>query len=132
MSLLTARTVKNSHIKARVSFIFLKNILKQTWKPFNTKFQPQWKYSKSSYQVRKILVFFCNSVALILGYNCVKCLRVIKIVKGIKFADVWAMLEAKKCLQKQSFIKYLRPTLVFMQNSAQRENFNFSFSRIFC
>ena len=28
--------------------------------------------------------------------------------------------------------KYLRPTLVFMWNSALRENFNFCFSRVFC
>ena len=30
MSLLTARTVKSSHIQARIYFIFLKNVLKLT------------------------------------------------------------------------------------------------------
>ena len=32
----------------------------------------------------------------------------------------------------QSFIKYLRLTLVFMPNSALREKINFCFSRAFC
>ena len=41
MSLLTAKFVKNSHIWARVYFIFLKNVLKQSCICFNTKFQPQ-------------------------------------------------------------------------------------------
>ena len=41
MSLLTAPIDKNSHIKARIYFIFLKIFLKQTWKSFNAKFQGQ-------------------------------------------------------------------------------------------
>ena len=32
----------------------------------------------------------------------------------------------------QQLTKYLRLTLVFMRNSAQREKFNFCFSRVFC
>ena len=40
-------------------------------------------------------------------------------------------LEAKYCLQKQEFTKYLRPTLVFMRNSTLRENFNIFFFEIF-
>ena len=36
--LLTTKFVKNSHIWARIFFIFLKNVLKQTWNSFNTKF----------------------------------------------------------------------------------------------
>ena len=43
MSLITALTVKNSHIFAGIYFIFLKIVLKQTLKSFNTKFWPQWK-----------------------------------------------------------------------------------------
>ena len=38
MSLLTAFIVKNSHILAGIYFIFLKKVLEQTWKAFNTKF----------------------------------------------------------------------------------------------
>ena len=41
MFLLTTKFVKNSHIQARVFFIFLKNVSKQSCDSFNTKFQPQ-------------------------------------------------------------------------------------------
>ena len=67
MSLLTAKFVKKSHIEARIYFIILKNVLKQTWNFFNTKFGPQWKNPKGSYQVRKVLAIFSNIIALILG-----------------------------------------------------------------
>ena len=39
---------------------------------------------------------FCHSIALILGWNSVKGLRVIKYVKEIKFEGVWGELESKK------------------------------------
>ena len=38
MFLLTATFVVNSHIYARVYFIFLENVMKQTSNSFNTKF----------------------------------------------------------------------------------------------
>ena len=38
MFLLTAPIVKNSHILAGIYFIFLKNVLDQTLKSFNTEF----------------------------------------------------------------------------------------------
>ena len=44
-----------------------------------------------------------------------KDLRVTEIDKEIKFEGVWTELEAKNCSQKQSFTKYLRLILVFMQ-----------------
>ena len=66
MFLITAPIDQNSHIKAKIYFIFLKNVLKQTWKSFNTKFRPQWKDRKSSYKVRQILARSCNLIALIL------------------------------------------------------------------
>ena len=71
-------------------------MLKQTWHSLNTKFQTQWKDRKSSYHVRIILGLFCHSVALILGLNSVKDLRVTKNVKEIKFEGVWGELESKK------------------------------------
>ena len=37
---------------------------------------------------------FCNLIALLLGQNCVKGLRVTTIVKEIKCKGVWAELEA--------------------------------------
>ena len=69
-----------------------------------------WKYS---YQVRQALVPFCNLIALMLGYSSAKYLRVAKIVKQITFERVWDKLASKKCFRRQSFTKYLRPTLVF-------------------
>ena len=71
-------------------------MLKQTWHSFNTKFQTQWKDRESSYHVRIILGLFCNSVALILGLNSLKDLRVTKNVKEIKFGRVGGELESKK------------------------------------
>ena len=41
-------------------FVFLKNVLGQSWKAFKTKFGPQWKYRESSYEVRSILALFCK------------------------------------------------------------------------
>ena len=60
-----------------------------------------------------------------------KGLRVTKIVKEIKFGEIWGELEAKKCLQRQSFTKYLRLALASMSHSALRKKFNFCFSRAF-
>ena len=72
-------------------------MLKQTWHSFNTKFQTQWKDRERSYHVRIILGLFCHSIALILGLNSVKDLRVTtKNVKQIKFEGVWGELESKK------------------------------------
>ena len=53
-----------------------------------------------------LLALFCKLVALILGKNCVKSLRVPKTVKQIKFKGVWGELEAKNCFQIQSWSKY--------------------------
>ena len=58
--------------------------------------QTQWKDRESGYDVRIILGLFWNSIALILGLNSVKDLRVTKNVKEIKFEWVWGELESKK------------------------------------
>ena len=99
--LLTAKFVKNYHIWAKLCVIFLKSALKQNWKSFNTKFQPQWKPRKSSYQVNQILALVCYLIALILGSKSVKGFRVTKIVEEITFEGVWGELESKKSLQRQ-------------------------------
>ena len=62
---LTAKLVKNIYILGGIFVIFLKNVLKQTLNSFNTKFHPQRKDRKSSYQVIKTLVIFCHLIALI-------------------------------------------------------------------
>ena len=71
-------------------------MLKQTWHSLNTKFQTQWKDRESSYHVTIILGLFCHSIALILGLNSVKDLRVTKNVEEIKFEGGWGELESKK------------------------------------
>ena len=127
MSLLTAPIVKNSDMLAGIYFIFLRNALDQTWNSFDTEFRPQWKDRESSYQVRQNLALFCKLVALTLSWNCVKGIIVTKTLKKFKFEVAWSKLEAKPFFQRQSWIKYLRQTLVFMWNSAIRENFNLYF-----
>ena len=60
-----------------------------------------------------------------------KGLRFTKIVKEIKFEGIWGELESRNGFHLQSFTKYLRPTLVFMGNSALREKFKFLFFKRF-
>ena len=132
MSWWTAKFVKNSHIYARIYFVFLNIVLKQTWNSFNIKFEHQWKDRRNSYQIRQILALFCNLIAQILDYNSVKGLRVIKIVKEITFEGIWGELESKKSFQRQSFTKYLRLNLVFMWNSTLWEKWFLFFKSILC
>ena len=89
-----------------------RNVLKRTWKIVKSEFQPQLKGQESSYLLRQILAFFCNFIARTIGQNCKKCLQVTKIVKKIKFEEVCYELESKFSLQRHSFTKYLRLTLV--------------------
>ena len=67
MSLLTALIVKNGHILAGISFIFLKKRPTPNLKSFYTKSGPQWKDQERSYRVKRILANFCKLIALILG-----------------------------------------------------------------
>ena len=100
MSFLPTKFVKNSHIWVKIYFIFLKNVLKQTQKSFNTKFQAQWKACSSSYQLKQILAVFCNLIPLILGQSSVEVLVVKEIFKEIKFEEVLDKLQSKKMFQK--------------------------------
>ena len=100
MSLLPTKFVKNSHIRDKIYFIFLKNVLKQTRNSFNIKFQAQWKACSSSYQLKQILALFCNLLPLILGQSSVEVLGVTEIVKEIKFEGVLEKLESKKSFQR--------------------------------
>ena len=67
LSLLAGIFFKKQSYLARIFFIFLKNVLKQSWNSFYTKFRPQSIDRKSSYEVSQILALFCNLIALILG-----------------------------------------------------------------
>ena len=75
---------------------------------------------------------FCKLIALTLGWNSFKSLRVTKNVKEIKFEGVWDELESKNGFQRQSVTKYLRLTLVLGWNSAPLERFNHYISGVFC
>ena len=86
LSLLTALIVKSSHI---LTEIFLKSVMDQVWKSFNTEPEPPWKDQKSSYQARQFLALFYNLNPLVLGWNCVKGLRITKVVKEIKSKGTW-------------------------------------------
>ena len=66
---------------------------------------------KNSYWVRETFALLFNSTVPILGYNCVKRLRVIKIVKKSTFEGVLSNLGPEK--KSQPFAKYLRLTLGF-------------------
>ena len=83
MLLLTAPIFKSSCILTGIYFIFLKNVLDQTYKTLDTKFRAQWKDRQKSYQARQNLALFSNLDALILNWNCVKSLIVIKTVQKL-------------------------------------------------
>ena len=113
-SLLTALIVENSHNLIEIYFIFL---TKRQWEG--------WKSSSSSTTFSTyICKISCSNVTLKLGQS----LSVTKIFKQIKLEGVWGNLEARTFIQRQSLIKYLRRTLLFMQNSALRQMFNFRFA----
>ena len=130
MSLLRAKFVWKCHILAKIYFIFLENPLKQSWNSINTKFRPQQKDRKSSYQVKQILAFFCNIIALTSGYNTVKGLRVTKLSKKLSLKGSGASWKQPK-VSIDNHLQNIRLTLFFMGNSALREKFNFYFSRCF-
>ena len=108
---------------------FLLHFMSSLWVPIwkFSKFGPQWKDRKSSYQVIQIFSLLCKSVTLILDWNYVKSLRVTNIVKRIKFERAWGKLEPKYCFQRQSLPKYMRQNLVLVWNRALRQKFNFNF-----
>ena len=90
-SLLTAPLVKNS-------YIWLEFTLKSQTKIESLsipKLDLTEKDRKTSFQVQQVSAPFCKVVALILGQNCLKGLRVTKIMKQVKFEGVWGQSEAK-------------------------------------
>ena len=69
MLLLTTKFVKNSQILPRIFFIFLKNVLKQTWNSFNTKFQLSFNNQISVKRLRKKLLSKANTLCYVLKCN---------------------------------------------------------------
>ena len=101
MFLLAPKEVKHFNIYARTFFTFLKNVQKQTRNFFATKFKPNRINCKSSYKIRHILEFSSYLIALLLGQNSVKGIRVTKSVKEIEFERVCSKLESKKSFRTQ-------------------------------
>ena len=66
ISLSTAKFVKKKHSGKNLLHL-PKKCPKANPISFNTKFLPQWKAWKSSYQLRQILALFFNLIALTLG-----------------------------------------------------------------
>ena len=60
------------------------------------------------------VVLLSKLIALGLGQNIVKGLKVTKTFKKIRFDEVWGKIESKKGFQRQSVIKHFTLTLVFM------------------
>ena len=115
LCLLTALIVRNSHILPGNYFY----LSKQTSYTFNTKFGPQWKKDRESiYQVRQILARFCISVALIVGLNWIKGLRVTKIVKQIKFEGVSGELEVQKLFAETTIHKVLETNSSLLETNS--------------
>ena len=84
MSLLRASIVKRVIFWLEFTLSFWKDTLDQTWKSSNTKLGPQWKDQEGSSKVRQVFGSFFSLVALILGWNSVKGVRLTEFVKKKK------------------------------------------------
>ena len=101
MSLLRASIVKRVIFWLEFTLSFWKDTLDQTWKSSNTKLGPQWKDQEGSSKVRQVFGSFFSLVALILGWNSVKGVRLTEFVKKKKKKKiewVWRELKAKNRL----------------------------------
>ena len=126
--LFLTRFFRNSHIWTRIFFVFLKNVLQQTWNSFNSKFEHQQKDRKRSYQVRQILGFLFNYLL----YFSVKTVRKTVDLQKISKSSVWKSLgwvRIKNSFQRYYLTKLLRLTLVFTWNSAKQQKFKLIFLR---
>ena len=129
-SLLTTRVVKNSHILTTTYFTFPQKRRWRNLKSFTTKFRIRSKDRKSNYELRPILVLFCNFVALVLGSSCVKGLIITKFVKQIKFEETWGWKESKN-FAETIMAKLFQTPFLLIRNSAQWEKYNVYFSEFF-
>ena len=82
MSLLAAPIFKNSYVWLKFILSFSENILDQTSKAFNTKFGPQWKDKKSSYQLKQILQLFLK-----ITYSSFE----LKVLESPKLQNKWSL-----------------------------------------
>ena len=73
----------------------------------------------------------CHLIALILGQNSVKGVKVTKNIKEIKFEGVWGEIESKGAFQRQWLAGYLGLAPVLVWDCAQRGGLNHWFSGVF-
>ena len=95
MFLLTAQIVTNSHILAGIYFTFLKKRpganLKLFWYQIWTSVKRSVKYLSSN----RTFSTFCNLVALILNWNCLKSLKVTKMTRKLSLKWTEAIEQQK-------------------------------------
>ena len=111
-----------------VYFIFLKKLMHQTWKSFDTEFEPQCK-DRRSYQVRQNLAFFSHTSysnfrlkLFFKGFNCNVFLC---------FKTPGAIWKQKTVSRDKTVDKTFGQTLVFVWNSTLRENLISIFQQLF-
>ena len=90
------------------------------------------KRSQKQLSRKRTFALFYNLIALTLGLNSAKGLRLSKIIEEINFQGVWDELGSRKVFQRQSLTKYLRLTLLLMNNWGLGEKLSCYFPGLFC
>ena len=132
MSLFRALIAKNSYILSWIYFIFLKNVVDQTWKAFNTKFGPQCKDRESSYQVRQTLALFLHISCSNFKLKLCQRPESYKNCETNQTGSGLGQVRSKKLFGETTIHKILETNSSFLWNSTLREKFNLSFSAVFC
>ena len=128
MSLLTASIDRNSHNLLETYFIFLKDVLEQKWKTFNTKFGPKWKDQKSRYEERRFLAFFAKLLLHVRVKTMLKALELPKLSKKLsvkKSKGIW-----KKTLFAETTMNKIF-WIFFTWNCVLQKKLKFCFSVVF-
>ena len=99
MSLLTAPIVENSHNYFGIYFIFLKERSRQNLKAFYDHISSSLKRPEKMLLSKRHFSIFLQIRRSNFSYNCVKRLKIIKIIRKVKFKEVWGEIEAKNNFQ---------------------------------
>ena len=110
----------------------------QTISQGKSKWQHHWAAGFWQLKARKSVTWLCHSAAFWMArFVSSPFLNAMRWSPGRvrKIVTTWCEMSCvgnlSRCYQ-QSFIKYLRLTLIFLWNSAPQEKFKFYFSRVFC
>ena len=130
ISFLTANFNKNSHFWYIIYFLFLKNVLEQTWNSFMTNFN-------LSEKIERLLLSKANFHPF-LQLNCSNFRS--KLFEALELPNMsknqvqrgLCGVRIKNVFERQSFTKYLRLALVFMWNCVLPGKFSIYFSRVCC